>query len=295
MRHCVSQSAKKPCCASMLWPLHWLKTAKGDTNNVMKDKILHLRMSLMLLALFSLSGCAKDRSLAPPADSEQVTVTVKVPKELVTEEMMVIYSSPICTRTVYNVREEPVELDGINGFKIQLQQQGNSDLFQAKVAVDGGGECQWRLSNVTFGVAYADPTIFGENVTYGAGGGVVVIFDQNNSARGGATFKVDGDLTIKKDYYPWLSENFLGPYRKEISLAGQGDIYLMYKALQARNIYFEPVLHSDVLLRSVGPKVKKEGNYASYTYPDGSVYADGRWHPNFRRLEEIRLNAEANK
>jgi hypothetical protein len=279
----------------MPWPLHWLKTTKGDTDNAMKNKTLHHSMPLILLALFSLSGCAKDRSLAPPPDSEQVTVTVKVPKELVTEELKIIYRSSICTRTVYNVHDEPVELDGTNGTHTQLQQQGDSDLYQAKVAVDGGGECQWRLSNLTFGVAYADPTIFGENVTFGAGGGVVVIFDQNNSWLGGATFKVDGDLTIKKDYYPWLSEHFLGGYRKEISLAGQGDIYLMYKALQARSVYFEPVLHSDFILHSVGPKVKKEGNYISYTYPDGSVYADGRWHPDFRRLEEIRLNAEAKK
>ncbi len=279
----------------MLWPLHWLKTAKGDTNNVMKDKILHLRMSLMLLALFSLSGCAKDRSLAPPADSEQVTVTVKVPKELVARELRIIYSSPICTRTIYNVHGKPVELDGFNGFRTSLQQQGDSDLYQAKVAVDGGGECHWRLSSLTFGVKYKDPTMFGENVAFGAGGGVVVVFDHNNSWLGGTAVKVDGDLAIKKDYYPWLSEHFLGGYRKEISLAGQGEIYLKYDALQARTVYFEPVLHSDFMLRSEEPKVKKEGNYVSFTYPDGSVYADRAWHPNFRRLEEIRLNAEAKK
>ncbi|NWA01699.1 hypothetical protein [Pseudomonas gingeri] len=40
---------------------------------------------ILLMALFtlltSLSGCAKDRGLAPPPDSEQVTVTVKVPQQ----------------------------------------------------------------------------------------------------------------------------------------------------------------------------------------------------------------------
>ncbi len=211
-------------------------------------------MPLVLLALFSLSGCAKDRSLAPPADSEQVTVTVKVPNELVARELRIIYSSPICTRTIYNVHGKPVELDGFNGFRTSLQQQGDSDLYQAKVAVDGGGECHWRLSSLTFGVKYKDPTMFGENVAFGAGGGVVVVFDHNNSWLGGTAVKVDGDLAIKKDYYPWLSEHFLGGYRKEISLAGQGEIYLKYDALQARTVYFEPVLHSDFVLYSVAPK-----------------------------------------
>jgi hypothetical protein len=75
-------------------------------------------------------------------------------------------------------------------------------------------------------------------------------------------------------------------------LAGEGNIYLKYRALQARRVYFEPVLHSDFVLYSVQPKEKKEGNHTAFTYPDGSVIADGRWHPNFRKLQAIRLVAE---
>ncbi len=261
----------------------------------MKDMTLHLRMSLMLLALLSLGGCAKDRSLAPPADSEQVTVTVKVPNELVARELRIVYSSPICTRTVYNVREEPVELDGIKGFRTSLQQQGDSDLYQAKVAVDGGGECHWRLSNLTFGVKYKDPTMFGENVTYGAGGGVVVHFDDDDSWLGSPTFKREGDLMIKKNYYPWLSGLYLNGYKRVISLTGDGQIYLKYKSPQARNIYFEPVFHKDFLVRSEGPKIHKVGSFLTFYYPDGTTASDGRAKPNFRKLQEIRLNAEANK
>ncbi len=262
----------------------------------MKDKTLHHSTSLMFLALFSLSGCAKDRSLAPPADSEQVTVTVKVPKELVARELRIIYSSPICTRTIYNVHGKPVELDGFNGFRTSLQQQGDSDLYQAKVAVDGGGECHWRLSSLTFGVKYKDPTMFGENVAFGAGGGVVVVFDHNNSWLGGAAFKVDGDLTIKKDYYPWVNEIFMGGYRKSVSLLSEiSQCYFKYQALQARTVYFEPVFHSRFVTNAVWPKVKKEGNYVSYTYPDGSVEAVARASPSFRKLEAIRSKAEGRK
>ncbi|NWA05434.1 hypothetical protein [Pseudomonas gingeri] len=251
------------------------------------------RVPIILLGLFvSLSGCAKDYSLAPPPDSEQITVTVKVPKELEAETMNVMYRSPICKRITRGASGQRIELDGYHGIDVQPQRQGQSDLYEAKLPIDGGGKCQWRLSNVTFGVAYANPTRFGENVTYGAGGGIVVIFDHNNSPQGGADFKVSGDLMIKKDYYPWIDEEFLGPYKKTVSLAGEGDIYLMYRALQARQVYFEPVLHSDFVLYSAGPKVKKKGNYTAFTYPDGSVFADGRWHPNFLRLQTIRLAAE---
>ncbi|MGF6199581.1 hypothetical protein [Pseudomonas laurylsulfatiphila] len=252
------------------------------------------KMPIALLSLlFSLSGCAKDYSLAPPANSEQITVTVKVPKELVAETMQVMYRSTLCTFTDRNASGEPYQRDGYQSLDIQPLRRGQSDLYEAKLAVNGGGACQWLLSNVIFGVAYANPTHFGENVTYGAGGGVVVVFDDNNSPRGKTGIEIEGDLILKKEYYPWVSESFIGGYRKRVSLAGEGDIYLSYQALTARKVHFEPVFHSDFVLYSAGPKVKKKGNYTSFTYPDGNVVADGKWHPDFLRLQTIRTGRVA--
>jgi hypothetical protein len=250
-------------------------------------------MAVALPTLFiSLSGCAKDYSLAPPVDSELITVTVKVPKELVAETMQVMYRSTLCTFTDRTASGQPYKRDGYQRTDMQPERQEQSEFYFAKLPMDGGGACQWRLSNVTFGVTYGNPTRFGENVTSGGGGGVVVVFDQNNSPRGGTGIEVDGDLTIKKDYYPWLSEAFLGGYKKHISLAGEGGIYISYQALQARQVYFEPVLHSDFLVSSEGTKVHKIGSFIKFTYPDGSVAADGRAKPDFRKLQALRLAAE---
>jgi len=109
---------------------------------------------------FILSGCAKDYSLAPPPDSEQIIVTVKVPKELTAETMQVMYRSTLCTFTDYTASGRPYQRDGHQSVDIQPERQGQSDLYEAKLAVDGGGVCRWRLSNVTFGVIYDDPTRF---------------------------------------------------------------------------------------------------------------------------------------
>ena len=245
--------------------------------------------------VISLSGCAKDYSLAPPADSEKVTVTVKVPKDLTARPMQVIYRSTICTFTDHTAMGKPYQRDEYQRTDIWPVRQGQSDLYRAELAMDGGGACQWRLSNVTFGVAYADPARFGESVNFGGGGGVVVIFDHNNSPRGGADFKVEADLTIKKDYYPWVSEAFLGGYKKHVSLAGEGNLYLKYQALQARQVFFEPVLHSNYLVTSEGTKVHKVGSFIKFTYPDGSVVADGSHSPDLRKLQTIRLAAENKK
>ncbi|RON51542.1 hypothetical protein [Pseudomonas frederiksbergensis] len=254
------------------------------------------RTPIVLLSLFvSVTGCAKDLSLAPPPDSERITVTVKVPEDLKARAMQVMYRSTLCTFFSRNAWGEPYKRDGYQRTDMQPVRQGQSDIYEVRLPIDGGGACQWRLSNVTFGVTYADPTRFGENVTWGAGGGVVVIFDHNNSSQGGADIEVDGDLTLKKDYYPWVKESFLGGYIKRVSLAGEGDIYLMYQALQARQVHFEPVLHSDFLVYSVQPKEKKKGNHTAFTYPDGSVLADGQSKPNFRKLQAIRQAAQSKK
>lgn len=252
-------------------------------------------MPIAALILFvSLSGCANDRSLAPPADSEQMTITVKVPKELETETLEVMYRSAVCKYITHGASGQRVELEGYHGINVQLQRQGQSDLYQARLPMDGGGACQWHLSNVMFGVKYGNPARFGENATYGAGGGVVVMFDRNRpSLSSGLPIKVDGDLTIRKDYYPWVKESFIGGYRKRVSLTGEGDIYLMYQALEARKVYFEPVFYADFVVYSAGPKVKREGNNTVINYPDGSVETDGRWGPNFRKLQEIRKAAES--
>ncbi|MGV6398100.1 hypothetical protein ACTUVN_004609 [Pseudomonas caspiana] len=250
----------------------------------------------LLTMLFNLSGCGQDFSLAPPPDSELMTVTVKVPKELEAETLEVMYRSPICKRIKYDSSGEPIELKGYHGINVQLQREGQTDLYSAKLPMDGGGACQWYLSNIMFGVAYADPTRFGEQVQYGAGGGVVVMFDQNRpSLSPGLPINVDGDLEVKKDYYPWLHERFQGGHRKTINIAGQGGIYVMYQALQARSVYFEPMLHSDFLVTSQEPKVHKVGDFIKFTYPDGSSAADGKYQPDFRKLQAIRLAAENQK
>lgn len=146
------------------------------------------RICVALFAMLtSLIGCATDQSLAPPANSEQVTVRITVPPELKAETVKVIYRSTLCTFTDHSAYGDPYQRDGYQHMEIEPVQQGQSDIYEAKLPKDGGGACEWRLSNVTFGVTYREPERFGEHVAFGAGGGIVVIFDDNASPRGGRT------------------------------------------------------------------------------------------------------------
>ncbi|MBD8804469.1 MULTISPECIES: hypothetical protein [Pseudomonas syringae group] len=248
---------------------------------------------VLLMILSSLSGCAKNYGLAPPVDSEKITVTIKVPQDLKAETMLVMYRSPVCTFTDHTGSGVAYKREGYQKLDLEPVRVGESDLYEAKLPVDGGGACRWRLSNVTFGVVHKNPSQFGEDVIPGAGGGVVVVFDHNKPSRSGSSIEVEGDLTIKKDYYPWVNEMFLGGHVKRVSLIGAGDIYLGYEAKHAKKVYFEPVLHPDFILQSVGVKEKKDGNYPAFTFPDGTVVADGRTESNFLKLQAIRKAAEA--
>jgi hypothetical protein len=245
------------------------------------------------IAFVALNGCATDRRLAPPVSSEHVSVKVKIPQRLSLDSMKAVYSSSICKRTVHDGNGRSAEVDSFHGVDISWSDTNSEGVYEAKVPVDGGGACGWGLANVKFGVRYSDLLGFAQGVTFGGGGGVIVMLDHHNSAHGGADFKVAGNLTLRQDYYPWLSTGSDRESNQKISLVTQGGVYLKYRALGARVIYFEPVLHDDFVVVSQDPAIKKPGSFTIFTYPDGTTESNGRWRPNFQKLQAIRLKTAA--
>ncbi|AUG08471.1 hypothetical protein [Pseudomonas sp. S09G 359] len=245
----------------------------------------------VLLLLFSLNGCAQNQTFTPAPDGGQVSITVKVPQNLAAEPMRVMYRSEKCPIKRSGPDWSTYEEDGYLSITVHPLQQGQSDLYEAKLPINGSGTCQWRLSNVTFGVTYASTTHFGENVKAGSGGGVIVMFDQRLPQRRSVfqpTIEVSGDVLIKGDYYPWITEQFIGGHELLAWIVGEGEMYSYYRALSAKRVTFEPVLHADYVVYSVESKVQKVGNYPLITYPDGSTAATGH-KPKFKKLQTIRL------
>jgi hypothetical protein len=249
----------------------------------------------LICGLAVAGGCAKDRSFLPPDTNEYVTVTIKVGNYLKTEPMRVMYRSAICKYAKYDGNFRRTDVDGYHSFDLSFQRKGETDLYEVRLPKDGGGQCEWRLSNVTFEVVHTQPDTFGANVSAAGGGGVVVVFDHNNAQRGSAKVLASGDVSIKKNYYPWIREGFLSGYYKHVVLYSGNLLYLGYKAPNAKRVYFEPVFYSDLVTHSVGPKVKKDGNYPVFTYPDGRVISDGSAEPDLDILEAIRAGTRSGK
>jgi hypothetical protein len=249
------------------------------------------RIAKVLVVFYSAAALSADLDLNG-ADGEKILVQLKLSETLKPKTMELMYRSKLCRHTTSSASGKPIELDGYNEIEVELSNDGSSLLYY-EVPLEAGTACDWKLSSIAFGVEYDGEGLFGHNLRYVGGGGVVVSFDEHMAHRG-SNFpkKITGDLVLKQDYYPWVLERFIGGYEKAIGLAGNGFSYATFIAPAARNIYFEPILHVDFPVFSVGPKVKAKGNKTVFIYPDGSTAVHALTEPVFKKLQAIRLQTE---
>lgn len=265
----------------------------------MNHSMLSAKTTLLCFAMLALlSGCVKDYDvLTPPPGSEKVKITIKVPVELEPETLRATYMSTRCRIFIGFPGVGNMPFPGSNFQNSKFTRRGETDVYEAEVFVDGGGECEWQLDNVEFGVAYRIPNRYAKKVTVGFGGTIIVKFDGQHAPFNTVDQFVEGpDLTIVKDYYPWVREAYeLGYYDKSVNLAREYESHRTYRARNARNIYFEPVLHSDLVVTSTSPKKRSvdEVEMTTFRYPDGTEESNSGLEPDFKKMQKIRLKTEA--
>uniref|UniRef100_A0A7C1XBF3 Lipoprotein n=1 Tax=Pseudomonas graminis TaxID=158627 RepID=A0A7C1XBF3_9PSED len=265
----------------------------------MSNATLYAKTTLLYLALLALiSGCVKDYDvLTPPPDSEKVKIVMKVPAELEPKTLLAKYESTRCRMFVDLPTVSRMQFPGSNLQDSKFTRQGENNIYEAEVFVDGGGECEWQLDSIEFGVVYRIPNRFAKKVTAYYGGAVIVKFDGQHAPFNTVDQFIEGpDLIIVKDYYPWVREAYeLGYYDKSVNLAKEYESYRTYRARDARNIFFEPVLHSDLVVTSTSPKKRFADEIVTTTfrYPDGTEESNRELEPDFKKMQKIRLKPEA--
>ena len=112
-----------------------------------------INQAVILRVCFSvliLNGCATaiDKILSPPTDSKWVNVEVKNPSRYTKPfPLEVRYISHQCLKKrISGVDGSAITEPSYNVISIPLQQSGDNDLWIAKVAMSGGGSCEWTLS-----------------------------------------------------------------------------------------------------------------------------------------------------
>lgn len=140
---------------------------------------------------------ADDRSLSPPANAGWINIKIKNPS-LYTKPfpLEVLYVSTTCNRELMSMRDgQHYEKVGFNQIKIPLQEKNSSGVWIAKIAKDGGGKCNWKLSEFNFGIEYIDVTHLGNGLVPGTAVGATIAF--NDNATKNDLFKtVHGDVNL---------------------------------------------------------------------------------------------------
>lgn len=245
-----------------------------------------------------INGCssAANKTLSPPSDTRWVYVEVKNPSPYTRPfPLEVLYISKKCKRELMSMRDgKHYEKVGYNTIKTPIQQQGTSNIWLAKLAINGGGPCNWMLSEFTLGIEYADAKRFGNDLVPGTAVGAHFVFGDNITRR--YFFKLfDSDITLRPKYYPYIKRysSIKGSTEKDmLSLFGDSpdfpDYHVKLKRREGVSVIYSPVVNEYKVAEIIFPYEKGKGEHTKIVYPDGSFTADGRIHPDFKKMESIK-------
>ncbi|MCT8248198.1 hypothetical protein [Proteus faecis] len=227
-------------------------------------------MSIIII----IQGCAprsdKNKTLSPSADTEWVTIGIKLPEGIEALPLNVLYRSDICQRAQYNSAGEKYYIPGFNPKTIALKQQGSSDIYQTKIALNGGGSCQWQLSEVWMEIqpvksahfAYKDYEII-------PSGWMKFYFDNRNNWNENLIKKF-GEIEIKRDIFPEIKTSNIFKENTFTLFDGNNDSWKEFRVYNAISIFFFPIYHKNKTIRYEDSKVDNKNLIV--IYPDGSIH-----------------------
>ncbi|HDR2792013.1 MULTISPECIES: hypothetical protein [Enterobacter] len=227
---------------------------------------------------------ADDRTLSPPLNTAWVNIEIKNPSAYTKPfPLEVLYVSTTCKRELMSLRDvQHYEKVGYNPVKIPLQKQSDSDIWVAKIAKDGGGKCNWQLSEFNLGIEYIDATHLGKGLVPGTAVGATIAFD-DNATKNGLFKTVHGDINLSPIYYPYIRERRLNSTETSLSLLGEKS-FISLKADGTNKFSFHPRLDETKVTRYIGVAKKEPGSYAKIIYPDGIVAPEGTIIPDFNKI-----------
>lgn len=230
------------------------------------------------------------RKLSPPADSERLTVSFRVPEGVTLLPLGGLYTSSECTNTNFTAGGHTYQADATTGVSLPFVSQGAGNLMSVSIAKDGGGRCRWKLSSVgvRFRVSDDAPLVKGKKVIetnydfdllgYGSSGG---------SFGMGRRKKIIGNLSIKTDFFPMITqfndndisfEFFGGDTRAQQWVRS-------FSLTDTKYIDIEPRVHLDKVVRLVS--IEKMGHWMAI-YSDGNEEEVPYFFPDYEKLRSMK-------
>ncbi|MEQ2027707.1 hypothetical protein ABLB84_18610 [Xenorhabdus szentirmaii] len=235
-----------------------------------------------LLAVFFIQGCAQNGSFSPPMNGENIHFTATIPDELEALPISAMYRSKICRKERRTANMKSYSVPGFHHttYPLSIRQ---SNQVEVNIPKEGGGKCDWKLSNITFEVRLKDtstiaPLInknFGFDATFVIDGNAPQVFD-------GGYLKISGDLHEKIILFPLLTKSFLSGNETSFYLIGKDDP-LTYKTGLAKNINLNYTYIKQMLSIWTG---RKNNDRPFMTYPNGDIVY-GEVRPKYKMLMRI--------
>ncbi|MEX3021794.1 hypothetical protein AB4K05_19615 [Kluyvera sp. STS39-E] len=242
---------------------------------------------LYLLPLLSLSGCALSENFTPPPNGKTVKVAVVKPVDVDILPMDVIYRSEKCRDKIFTSTGAITSRAGYHLLTVSFNPEKGSDIVSNNIFLDGGGQYEWRLSNIRFQFKFSNMEKFGADIKKNVPNDIVFVFDKNDPPRGDGHYEdISGDVVIKQDYYPLVRNDRMIDHAKILRLINKD--MLTYRVSNSESLLFEPNVHSDKVINVLGPE--KFGEDSITTYPDGTqtTNAKGPDPINFEKLNSIK-------
>jgi len=208
-----------------------------------------------------------------------------------------LYRSVRCKAVSYNSSNEPYDVPGYNDVEQPFSSQQGSDLRQLRVAVDGGGSCQWQLKSlrVSFRIAADNPLAKGKEVI-----NTSYIFDfgkyglSDGYGTGKAIAFSGESLDLNAEFFPILFINHM--FNKTTLKLFAGDTNYRkwsrrYRLTDISHIHINPLVSLNKLVRIESPE-HPPGNLIA-TYPDGSREEIPDISPDYDRLLSLKSQASA--
>ncbi|CAI1881003.1 MULTISPECIES: hypothetical protein [Serratia] len=242
---------------------------------------------LCLLPLLTLSGCALSEDLSPPPDGQAVKISVVKPIDIDILPMKIIYRSEKCRDKIFTSTGALSSRAGYHLLTVPFKPGTGNDTVSNSIALDGGGQCEWKLSNIRFQFKFSDMLKFGMDIKQSVSSDIVFVFDRNAPPRGDGHYEdVYGDVIIDKDYYPLVVYDRYVKHRKYVQI--KGEELLTYRMHNVKSVIFKPNVHSMKIINVLGPK--EFGGDFIITYPDGTKTTDKEEpdYPDFKKLKMMK-------
>ncbi|MDE9551563.1 hypothetical protein [Xenorhabdus bovienii] len=237
-----------------------------------------------LLAVFFIQGCAQNDSFSPPINGEHIHFMATIPDELDALPISAMYRSEICRKERRTANMKSYSVPGFHHATYPLS-IGQPNQVEVSVPQEGGGKCDWKLSNLTFEVKLKDTSTIAHLIKNNFGFKTTFVIDGNAPQEfDGGYIKKTGNLNEEIILFPLLRERFLGGRSQSFYLVGEHDV-MTYKMNNGRKIHLNVLYEKNFLSHWQGRK--NQDADTSMTYPDGTIIYNGDVRPDFDKLMRI--------